>query len=156
MAHKDRKTRKMRGSRTHGYGNAQKHRGAGSRGGRGMAGSKKQKWMHISKNFPDYLGKKGFKRAKSLIVTDLTINLSKIELLLDSWVKDGKAKKEAKKYSVNLKELGYDKLLGSGKVVNALNITVDKCSEKARQKVEAASGKVLLLKNESGIHPTDA
>lgn len=147
MAHKDRKTHKMRGSRAHGYGCTQKHRGAGSRGGRGMAGSKKHKWMHVSKYLPDYFGKKGFKRHTGA-VDDKTINISDINSHLDNWLKEGKAKKEAKGYAINLEELGYDKLLGTGKVDNALNITVRKCSKKAQQKIEAVGGKV-SLKNES-------
>jgi len=38
MPHKLRKTRKMRGSRTHGYGQVGQHRKSGSRGGVGKAG----------------------------------------------------------------------------------------------------------------------
>ena len=42
MQNKVKKVRKFRGSHTHGYGSKKKHRGAGSRGGRGMAGSGKR------------------------------------------------------------------------------------------------------------------
>ena len=48
------KTAKLRGSRTHGYGSSKKHRGGGSRGGRGMAGTKRQKKTWMLKHCPDH------------------------------------------------------------------------------------------------------
>ena len=61
--------------------------------------------------------------------------LSTIYEKLETWVKQGKAKKEKDTYVINLKKMGYDKLLGTGKVKEKLNITVDKISNKARQKL---------------------
>jgi large subunit ribosomal protein L15 len=46
--------------------------------------------------------------------------------------------------SVNLGELGYDKLLGKGKINRPINITVAKASERAVSKVEAAGGSVSI------------
>ncbi|MDD5111399.1 MAG: uL15 family ribosomal protein [Candidatus Altiarchaeota archaeon] len=144
MAHKDRKTRKMRGTRTHGFGNTQKHRGAGSRGGRGMAGSKKHKWMHISKFFPGYFGRSGFKRPQCQVDDKVIINISDLDENVDSLVKSGFLKKDKDSYSANLTEHGVDKLLGTGKASHKFILTVGECSEKARQKIEEAGGKVVL------------
>ena len=148
MAQKDRKTGKMRGSKTHGYGNRQKHRGAGSRGGKGMAGSKKNKWSFTSKYLPGYFGRKGFKRPLKVLREegrDSIINVGEIEKQI---VIEDKIKTTGK-IEINLKELGYDKLLSKGKVSRAFIITVDKYSPKALKKIEEAGGKI-----ESGISTT--
>jgi large subunit ribosomal protein L15 len=149
MAHKDRKTYKKRGTRSCGYGNAQKHRGAGSRGGRGMAGSKKQKWSYVSKYMPDYFGRKGFKRPQKVIDKTCTINVGMLDKILDRLVKDKKASLKNQTYEVNLTELGFDKLLGSGKATHKIAITVAKFSQNAQKKIEAAGGKI-----ETGVPET--
>ena len=46
--------------------------------------------------------------------------------------------------SIDLTEMGYDKLLGSGRIDRALNITVGSASARAIEKVEAAGGSVNL------------
>jgi len=145
MAHRDRTIRKKRGSRTVGYGNAQKHRGAGSRGGRGMAGSKKHKWMWVSKHMPDHIGRSGFKRHRCLSSKSKTINVSELEDMMGSWLSEEKAEMKGKKIEVDLKNLGFDKLLGTGKISKAVSVTVDACSRRAREKIEAAGGSITLL-----------
>jgi len=142
MARKDRKTAKLRGSRMHGYGNAQKHRGAGSRGGRGMAGSKKQRWHRVSKDHKNYFGKKGFKRPSSVIERHTTVNVGYLSQNIDKLVEKGLAKKGKGAYAVDLGECLWDKLLGAGKVVNKLNVKVEHCSDKARKKIEEKGGSV--------------
>lgn len=143
MAHNDRKTRKLRGSRTCGYGNAQKHRGAGSRGGRGMAGGKTHKWMHISKNYPGYFGKKGFNRPKAVIRVVNTVNIGYIDENLDRLIRDGKIQTKGTKYLIDLREMNYDKLLGSGRVTHPLVITIGEYSSLAIKKVEDAGGEII-------------
>jgi ribosomal protein L15 len=61
---KDRKVRKYRGSRTHGYGQIGQHRCRGGRGGTGKAGLDKHKWTYILSHNPDYWLKKGFVSAR--------------------------------------------------------------------------------------------
>lgn len=140
MAHKDRKTRRLRGSRTHGYGNTQKHRGAGSHGGVGMAGSKKQKWSFVSKYMPGYFGVRGFKRPACIVEKVNSINLRDIDENLDRFVSNDIVKFENNKYIINLTDMGYDKLLGSGRVTHPMVVTVKKCSKSAAEKVNGAGG----------------
>jgi len=142
MAHRDRKIIKRRGSRTCGYGNAQKHRGAGSRGGRGMAGSKKHKWSYVSKYMPEYFGTKGFKRPQGVVREIKTINVGDIEKDLDRLVDEGKIRLKNKRYFLNLGDIGYDKLLGSGEISHPIVVTVNSCSKLALKKIESAGGKV--------------
>src|SRR3989344_9386542 len=81
VVHKRRKFTRMRGTHTHGGGSKKKNRGAGNRGGRGMAGSGKraeQKKPKILKEFgTSYFGKKGFKRPGSF--TNNIINVGDIK-----------------------------------------------------------------------------
>jgi len=63
------KRSRIRGRRTCGYGSRKKHRGKGSKGGKGMAGTGKragQKLTWLKKYMPDYLGKRGFISHKKL------------------------------------------------------------------------------------------
>src|SRR3989344_3357684 len=118
---KRKKFSRMRGSHTHGGGAKKKRRGAGNRGGRGMAGSGKradQKKPTILKLYGNsYFGKKGFtaRRNKKQIKA---INIQTIEDKLYNWLKKGILKKEGDTIKINLKEMGYNKLLGSGRTKN--------------------------------------
>ena len=145
MAQKSRKTNKKRGSRTCGWGNAQKHRGAGSRGGRGMSGSKKQKWSYVSKNHPGYFGRKGFKRPLSQIKEDLITNVGYLNSNIEQLVQKGLAKKEKDGYYIDITQTGYTKLLGAGKVDKKINVKVDKCTPKAKEKIEVVGGSVEVI-----------
>jgi large subunit ribosomal protein L15 len=142
MAQKNRKIHKKRGTRSCGHGNAQKHRGAGSRGGRGNAGA----WTHHQKErfINGFVrGKTGFRRHPSLVSSEAVINLDDLNARIVKWAAEGKAKKTTGGYSVDLCELGYDKVLGSGKLTHKIEVKAGSFSESARKKIEAAGGKVL-------------
>ena len=108
------RTNKFRGSRYHGRGK-KAGRGAGKRGGRGNAGINKHRLMTRLKYMPRHWGMHGFNRHPSLRKVNISINLG---------------------------EIGYDKLLGKGRIDRAINITVSKASALAVSKVEAAGGSV--------------
>lgn len=142
MAQKNRRIHKKLGSRTAGKGGAQKHRGAGSRGGRGNAGA----WTHKQRKvFLEGLpfGKTGFKRHPGLVSDAEVINLSDIDERIEKWAAEGKAKKAAGGYSVDLCELGYQKVLGAGKLTHKIEIKADSFSESAKKKIREAGGKSL-------------
>jgi large subunit ribosomal protein L15 len=125
------RTNKFRGrSRYHGRGK-KAGRGAGKRGGRGNAGINKHRVMTRIKYMPGQWGMQGFNRDPSLRVVNVSINLQEVEEMAE-----GK--------SINLSELGYDKLLGKGKINKSLNIIVNEASSLAIKKVEAAGGSVTL------------
>ncbi|VVB51301.1 50S ribosomal protein L15 [uncultured archaeon] len=145
MAQKDRKNQSKRGTRSCGYGNTQKHRGAGSRGGHGMAGSKKHKWMHVSKFMPGYFGGKGFKRHTNILFETEAINVGDLCRQIPLLVAAKHAEKTGDKIRINLTDLGYGKLLGSGAVTQKIEVTVNAASAKAVEKVEAAGGSVTVL-----------
>ena len=149
------KVRKMRGRRTHGYGRVGQHRKTGQRAGRGKTTQwKKSKKSYYLKQkelgFPDPdwdMGKKGFKRPQDItrIYQVNTINIKDLDNKIDNLVLDKKANKSGNAYSINLNDLNIQKVLGRGEINKTINITVNKASKKAIEKVQAAGGKITLL-----------
>jgi large subunit ribosomal protein L15 len=144
MPHKERKTRKMRGSRTHGYGRIGQHRDAGSKGQR-KVGRHKHLWSYVTTYEPDYFGKHGFTSPQSLKRKEKVINITKLEeiAVISTETEKGKT-------SVDLTSLGYTKLLGTGKITKPLTVTVPACSKTAEEKIKKAGGQVLTASQENG------
>lgn len=137
-----RRTRKLRGSRTHGRG--KKHgRGAGGRGGTGNAGLHKHKFKSMVKYEPDHFGRHGFVRHAQTRDSS-SINLEDVVRRLTEFESQGHAKRSGTTVEVDLTAAGIDKLLGKGRVPFALQITVAQASESAVSKVAGAGGKVVL------------
>jgi len=132
VVRKEKKHKKFRGRRTY-HGSHKKARGGGSRGGRGKAGLHKHKWSYVVKYEPEHFGKKGFtplmtKKVKS-------INLKK----LDEIARENNLDK------VNVLELGYEKVLGEGKLSKPLTIEAKFFSKQALKKIEEAGGKAVKI-----------
>ncbi len=122
------RTNKFRGSRYHGRGK-KAGRGAGKRGGRGNAGLNKHKVMTRLKFMPGHWGMHGFNRHPGLRVVNSSVNVGEV-----CEISEGD--------SINLTEMGFDKLLGRGRIDRPLQITVREASARAIEKVEAAGGSV--------------
>ena len=88
-------------------------------------------------------GAHGFKRPQSVVSANNSINLKTIEENADSWIAEGIATKKGKVVSVDLGEMGYDKLLGTGSTNQSYKITISAASAKAVEKIEAAGGEIL-------------
>ncbi len=146
MKLKKRNTRsRLRGSKRCGYGFGKKHRGSGSKGGVGMAGTGKkagQKVTLVQAKMPDYFGKKGFTSIKELKRKhEKKINIMDIENRLYNFIEEGIAKKTPEGIELNL----YDyKVLGEGEAKNKLIIKAKSVSAGAREKIEKAGGRVLV------------
>jgi large subunit ribosomal protein L15 len=136
-----RKVRKLRGSRTHGWGRKGQHRKSGSRGGFGRAGLHKHKWSWVIRYEPDYFGKRGFRSPnqrveRSINVGDLEELITRIELPRE----EGKALA-----TLDITQLGYDKLLGGGRLSIPLLVKAPRATKLAMEKVAGAGGKVELI-----------
>jgi len=140
MKNKVKKVRKLRGSHTHGYGSKKKHRGAGSRGGRGMAGSGKradQKKPSILKKYgKKYFGRYGFRSLKKKI---RAVNIDYLEKLVNKNL----VKKEGDVFLIDLEKLGYEKLLSAGKVTQKFKVLVKSASKKAIEKIKKLGGEII-------------
>jgi large subunit ribosomal protein L15 len=121
--HFKKKINKMRGTKSCGYGMKKKHRGGGSRGGRGKAGFGKHKFGMMLKTDPDHFTKKGFTLHRKKKI--LCVNVSQLE-----------------KMSQDGRVVFNGKVLGSGKIMTALTVVASSVTQKAREKIEAANGKV--------------
>lgn len=152
---KPKKNTRQRGGKTHGWGSKKKHRGAGNRGGRGNAGSGKRgdqkkpaywnsaKTMKSSqKRGQNYFGKYGFGMYKRSNVSVITAR--ELDAKLPVWAAEKKATHASGAYTVDLTSLGYDKLLGTGRISAKVKITVASATAKAVEKVSAAGGSVQL------------
>ncbi|MHA1338676.1 MAG: uL15 family ribosomal protein [Promethearchaeota archaeon] len=155
--------RKLRGSRSHGYGNCQGRRKAGRKGGHGLTtGWKKHKKSYYLKQkslgFPTdkfgknvvspwIHGKHGFQRPLKIrrIYAVNPINIGNVDALIDKWVEKGLAKKSGNEYTVDLGKIGYNKLLARGKITKKINITVERASIYAVEEVQNAGGSVKVL-----------
>ena len=139
MATRKRKVRKLRGSRTMGWGQVGQHRKSGGHGGVGNAGLHKHKWSWILVHDPDHFGKDGFHRPRSHEIKRW-INVGDIEQLLE--------KVEIKETRdglpvLNLKEMGVEKVLGKGKITKALYIIAESWTKKAENAIKAVGGKIV-------------
>lgn len=145
MIRRTRKIRKLRGSRTIGGGSSKKRRGAGHRGGRGMAGGQKHMWSWIVKYDPNHYGKYGFKRPQKTIYKFNPINLAFLDEKLADLLSKGLATEEDGKIVVDVTDLGYNKVLGKGKITKPVIIKSPKFSESATRKIEEAGGEAVIL-----------
>lgn len=137
--------KRKRGERTH-HGSHKKRRGKGSRGGRGRAGLHKHKWTYTVKYEPGHFGKRGFVSVRKKRIREKAINLEELEKLIEKLEVEEKIEMEEKRIKINLTKLGYDKLLGRGKITKPLMVEVKKTSERAKQKIEKVGGKVSVGK----------
>lgn len=136
---------KFRGSHTHGWGSKKKHRGSGNRGGKGNAGTGKR----ADQNKPSiwheqYFGKHGFTHRGA--VHHKPVNVEYLNENIEKLVKSNVAKQQDGAFVVNIAELGFDKLLGKGRVTKKLLITANFASSRAVEAVKEAGGEVSLLK----------
>jgi len=145
----------MRGTRTCGWGKVGQHRKAGQRAGRGLTTQwKKSMYSYYLKQkalgFPDpnwIMGARGFNRPQDIvrIYHVNAMNIKDLDQNIEAFVQDNKATKAGNAYSINLHDLNIQKILGRGEINKKINITVQKASQKAIEKVQQAGGKVTLL-----------
>ena len=157
----------MRGTSSHGWGHKKKHRGAGHRGGKGLAGtgargdSQKVSILVKSKSILQkmaavkgtkmsklivgkaYYGKKGFNSIHAKKTDVLSLNY--IENNFDVMIDKGMIVKEKTEFVFDSTAFKYDKILGKGSFSKKVTIICNDISESAKQKVEDAGGKVVII-----------
>jgi large subunit ribosomal protein L15 len=126
-----RKVRRLRGSRTHSYGQIGQHRHSGSRGGHGDAGLHKHKWSWTVKFDPDHFGRDPF-LAPGHRKPSRWLNVGELDML---------AMRQGPK--LDLASMGVEKLLGSGTVGGAYEVKVESFTKRAQAKIQAAGGKMV-------------
>ncbi len=119
MATRLRKTRKFRGSRNHGWGQVAQHRASGHKGGLGQSGMLKHHFSTMLKEDPKHFGHNSNNPPTRNIIKKWV----GVRDLDDLYLRSGK--QEDSKKILDLKALGFNKLLGGGKVKNAYSIKID-------------------------------
>jgi large subunit ribosomal protein L15 len=139
MATRFRKSRRQRGSRYCGWGQIGQHRQSGSRGGIGGAGKHKHLWIRTVIEEPDHFGHDSTKSSLENR-TNRWVNLRDVNDLVARYgITD-----EHGKTVLNLRSIGYNKLLGGGVLQKPVVVQVAKVSATARKKIELAGGEILL------------
>jgi large subunit ribosomal protein L15 len=139
MATRFRKSRRQRGSRFCGWGQIGQHRQSGSRGGTGGAGKHKHFWIRTVIEEPHHFGHdstKSMRRGR----LDRWVNLRDLN---DLAARVGSTDEHGK-IILDLKSIGYNKLLGRGTLNKPIVVQVDKVSATAKQKIELAGGEIVL------------
>ncbi len=133
---KRRKKNKLRGHRTHGKGDTKNRRGAGSRGGRGRAGSHKHRFTKYYGHFGEE--KKNVRgRAKGA-----ALNLDQIEQFLPRWIAEGKAEKKGNEIVVDGKNAGFEKIVARGSLHTKVVFENVTASKKAAEKLKQSGSTV--------------
>jgi large subunit ribosomal protein L15 len=144
--HKRKKSSRIRGARTCGWGFRQKHKGHGNKGGFGMAGAgkradhKKQFAKNLDKN-KVYFGKQGLTSRGTAKKKYDAINLRDIKASFF----DGKQK------TINLESY---KILGEGEGLK-VEIRAKSATASAIEKMEKAGGKIILENKEKKTSEKD-
>mgnify|MGYP001770768842 FL=1 len=147
MRRREKKSKYLRGWRTHSWGRVGQHRKSGQSGGRGRAGLLKHKksWLLKATNGELYplIGKHGFVSRFERV--GKVINVGELEALLAKLTSEGAVEVKEGKYVVDLTKLGYVKLLGEGKVSKPIVVKVKAASAKAIKAIKEAGGEVMLI-----------
>lgn len=139
MATRLRKTRKFRGSRTHGWGQIGQHRASGHKGGLGQSGLHKHLYSTLLKFDPDHFGHDSTHPPHPNVIK----KWASVRDLDDLFAKHGKL--EGNRKLIDLISLGYDKLLGGGQVKNAYLVKVKQYTASAEDKIKKVGGEVLVV-----------
>lgn len=154
MKKKRSKRSRLRGRRTVGYGARKKHRGKGSRGGKGFGGTGKRAGQfktYVLRYKINELGKRGFtsiKKTRNKFKEKKIINLSQIQELIETFLDKKIAKKTPEGIEINLKNY---KVLGRGKLnrtkdLGKLIIKADSFSKKAKEKLKSSNITIITPK----------
>jgi len=148
MTRKLKKTSKLRGSRTFGYGRQGQHRKTSQKGER-KAGRHKGGWSYVLRYLPDYWGKKGFRSVQSLHSKVNAINVGNLGSLVTRLEAQSQLEHQDGKILLDLDKLGFTKLLGTGRISESVLVKVSTHSSSAARKIEEAGGQILTKSTET-------
>jgi large subunit ribosomal protein L15 len=113
------------------------------RGGKGKSGGRKHKWIRTVKYEPDRFKNIGFKPPSALAIKAETINIGELENLSFRLFGKEMIKAEGNELTLDLGSLGYDKLLGRGKITVPIRVKIAEYTSRALVKIEGAGGEIL-------------
>jgi len=72
------------------------------------------------------------------------LNAGDLDEIVEKLAELGIAEREGELFKIDLTELGYSKLLGTGRVTKKIEVRVFEATPKAIEKIETAGGKVII------------
>ena len=90
-------------------------------------------------------GKHGFKRPQKMIKKISAVNLIYLEEQAENLIAKGLASKEGDAIVIDVTDLGYDKVLGKGKITKTFKISAPQFSASAIEKIEEVGGEAIEL-----------
>ena len=128
------------------------------RGGSGITGRYRHKRSRLIRtgeySHMHYAGKKGFNSLANMRPRGRTLNLWQLSDIADKLAAGKKAQPTGEKLVLDLKELGFKKLLGTGSISRAVQVKIDQCSEGALKKIKEAGGDAVLAPTVKRAAPT--
>ena len=94
---------------------------------------------------PDHFGKYGFKRPQGTTFEYNPVNVDFLDENCDELVTKGLATKDNNKIVIDVTAMGYNKVLGKGRINKALVIKSPQFSQSALKKIEKAGGEAVTL-----------
>jgi len=149
VVHRRKKHLKFRGHRMQGWGSHKKHRGGGSQGGKGKSGRHKHKWSYVVKYAPDTFGKHGFIRPPEAVVEVAAINVWQLDEQAERLLQEKIATKEGDAIRIDAAKIGFDKVLGAGRLTKKLIVEAKYFSEDAKRKIEEAGGQAVVVERKA-------
>ena len=140
MATRKRKVRKLRGSRTHGWGTSGQHRESGMLGGHGNAGLFRHKKSAVIRYGIQLKKKRLLPKLEDKRRSVTSVGMLE-DLLVSRDYAHAVSEHEGKKL-LDLRALGFTKLLGSGRIQVPILVKIDRFSKSAAAKIEAAGGRI--------------
>ncbi|ORD99741.1 R27A [Hepatospora eriocheir] len=143
--HKDKKSRKMRGKTSHGYGRTNKHRKHPS--GRGACGGFKHMRTWYMKYHPDFFGKRGMLNfhVKKNAEIKKSISLAKVYGLMDSESRKEVLNNESISPVIDVREFGYHVVVaGELPLERPLVVKARYFTKNAEQQIANVGGKAII------------
>jgi large subunit ribosomal protein L15 len=113
------------------------------KGGKGKAGGRKHFWIRTVKYDPDRYKKVGFKPPSALEPVPEVVNVGELQDLAARIFGAEKVAERGEELVLDLKSLGYGKLLGRGRIDLPLSVKISEYSSRALEKLESVGGQIL-------------
>ena len=106
----------------------------------GAAGYHKHKWSYVTSYDKDHFGKDGFVRPAAVVHKIKAVNVGALPSLIEGKVL---ARDEKGRALLDLSSLGYNKLLGAGKIDFPITVKASSVTEVAKKKIADAGGEAI-------------
>ena len=105
---------------------------------------------------PETFGKHGFKRPAEVVTEVSAVNLWHIDQQAERLLEEKLASREGDVIRVDVTKMGFDKVLGAGRITKKLIIEAKSFSEEAKRKIEEAGGQAVVIEKKKAMVDKEA